>query len=111
MSTATSTLASAAEAAVLAKAAKDVADAKYRAAVEALAEQVDNEPGTYNVKGFVFNVAENNTYDAAEMEAALKTGQVQRCSKRVLDKAVVKRLYPEVYNAAKRTNGVKVTLR
>lgn len=94
-----------------AKARRDQAEADYRKAIDTLTTVLGDIPGTYNINGIVVNVAENNTYDAAKMEAALKPGQVQRCSKRVLDKAVVKRLYPEVYNAAKRTNGVKVTLR
>ena len=98
-------------AAAEAKAKRDQAEADYRKALDTLVTVLDEVPGTYNVNGMVVNLAENNTYDASEMEAALKPGQVQRCSKRMLDKAVVKRLYPEVYNAAKRTNGVKVTLR
>lgn len=100
-----------ARAVVDAKAKRDQAEADYRKALDTLITVMGEVPGTYNINGIIVNLAENNTYDASEMEAALKPGQVQRCSKRVLDKAVVKRLYPAVYEAAKKTNGVKVTLR
>lgn len=57
-----------------------------------------------------FTVSENNTYDEAAMRAALLPGQVRRCTVPRLDKAAVKRLYPSVYAAAKRQNGVKVSI-
>jgi hypothetical protein len=57
-----------------------------------------------------FTVSENNTYPDEAIRAALTEGQAKRCEKRVLDKAKVKALYPNVYAAAKVQNGVKVTV-
>ncbi len=57
-----------------------------------------------------FTLAENNTYPEDAVRALLTDGQAKRCEVRKLDNKIVKALYPEVYEAAKKTNGVKVTV-
>jgi len=66
--------------------------------------------GKHTTDSGTFLVSENNVYDAEQMEAALSKGQWQRCSERVLRKALVKALYPKVYAAAKKRQGWKVSL-
>lgn len=69
------------------------------------------EVGKVEVEGIgSYVVSENNTYDETTIRESLTPGQVKRCSVAKLDKAVVKRLYPDVYAAAKRTIGRKVTI-
>jgi hypothetical protein len=75
-----------------------------------LAAAVGNSTGKHVTENGSFTVSENNTYDEAAMRALLLPGQAQRCSVSRLDKATVKRLYPDVYSRAKRNNGVKVSL-
>lgn len=77
----------------------------------ALAQRAMNTPGKHIV-GTVgsYTVSENNTYDEMTIRAQLSPGQVKRCTVPKLDKAVVKRLYPAVYDAAKKNNGVKVSI-
>jgi hypothetical protein len=75
-----------------------------------LAGLVGNVSGRHSTDAGSFTVSENNEYSEEVMRANLKPGQVVRCEKRILDKAVVKRLYPDVYAAAKNNKGVKVTL-
>ena len=77
---------------------------------EALASAVRNVPGKHDTDEGSFTVRENNTYSEDAMREALLPGQVKRCSVLRLDKAAVKRLYPNVYEAAKRPNGVSVTI-
>jgi len=77
---------------------------------EALASAVRNVPGKHETDEGSFTVRENNTYSEDAMRAALLPGQVRRCTVPKLDKAAVKRLYPSVYAAAKRQNGVSVTI-
>lgn len=84
--------------------------AEKRIRTEALAASVGNTPGKRVTESGTFTVAESNTYSEDAMRAALSPGQVRRVSKSVLDKPTVKRLYPEVYAAAKVPNGVKVTI-
>lgn len=95
------------------RAERERIDREYRTRTTALAAMVGDQSGQHTVVSGdtigTFTVSENNTYDADQMVATLKPGQVRRCSKWVLDKSVVKRLYPAVYAAAKRPNGVKVT--
>ena len=99
-------------------AADDMAEAKarYDAHIAALVEMVGSETGTHTVS-FIdstdgkFVVSENNTYDKDVMLGALLPGQVRRCSKTVLDSAMVKAAYPQVYAQAKQSKGVKVSLK
>lgn len=76
----------------------------------AMAAMVQHATGQHVTDAGTFTVSENNTYDESVMRAQLKPGQVARCEVKRLDKAIVKRAYPEVYAAAKKNNGVKVTL-
>jgi hypothetical protein len=92
------------------KAEIDRLTAEYRARTALLATLVGNATGKHSTESGSFTVSENNTYDEAAMREALSPGQVRRCSVARLDKAAVKRLYPAVYAAAKRENGVKVSL-
>lgn len=86
--------------------------ANLRDLTNRLSAMVGDEPGTHEVEGVgAFVVSPNNTYEADVMSAALLPGQRKRCMTASLDKAVVKRLYPDVYAAAKRTNGTKVTVK
>lgn len=78
--------------------------------VAVLAAEADHQPGKVNLDAGSFTVRENNTYDEAVMRENLLPGQVKRCTVPRLDKATVKRLYPAVYAAAKRNNGVSVTI-
>lgn len=78
----------------------------------ALADLVDNQTGQHIVPGVgSFTVSENNTYPTDVIKAQLSPGQVKRVSVLKVDNAVVKRLYPEAYAAAKQTNGVKVSVK
>lgn len=83
---------------------------ELRIRTEALAASVGNAPGKVTTESGSFTVRENNTYDEAVMRENLLPGQVRRCTVPKLDKAAVKRLYPAVYEKAKRQNGVSVTL-
>lgn len=85
-------------------------EGELKVRTDALAASVGNTPGKVETETGSFTVRENNTYDEAAMREALLPGQVKRCSKTVLDKPTVKRLYPAVYEAAKRSRGVSVTL-
>lgn len=75
-----------------------------------LAKAVGEVTGRHLTEAGSFTVSENNTYSEDAMRANMLPGQVKRCSVSKLDKAAVKRLYPEVYSAAKQPHGVKVTL-
>ena len=77
---------------------------------DALASAVGYTPGKHETDEGPFTVRENNTYDEDAMREALLPGQVRRCTVPRLDKATVKRLYPKVYEAAKRPNGFAVTI-
>lgn len=76
----------------------------------ALAASVGNTPGKVETETGSFTVRENNTYDEKVMRENLLPGQIRRCTVPKLDKATVKRLYPEVYAKAKVSKGVSVTL-
>lgn len=67
-------------------------------------------PGKHTFPHGTVTVSENNVYDTDAIVAALSPGQVKRCTKAVVDKAVVKRLYPEAYNGAKENRGYKVSV-
>jgi len=87
-----------------------VLEAEYQRLAATLAA-APSEVGKVEVEGIgSFVVSENNTYDETVMRETLSPGQVRRCSVSRLDKATVKRLYPDVYAAAKRTLGRKVTI-
>lgn len=75
-----------------------------------LAAEAGQNPGKHDLPSGSFTVRENNTYSEDAMRDALLPGQVKRCSVTRLDKATVKRLYPEVYAAAKQPRGVSVTI-
>lgn len=81
---------------------------KTRTAI--LAGIAGHTPGRHSTETGSFTIRENNTYSEDDMRDALLPGQVRRCSVMRLDKAAVKRLYPAVYAAAQRKNGVSVTL-
>lgn len=66
--------------------------------------------GKHTTDSGTFQVSENNVYDSEVMESALSKGQFQRCSERVLRKALVKVLYPKVYESAKERRGYKVSI-
>lgn len=78
--------------------------------VAILAAEAGHQPGKVSLDAGHFTVRENNTYDEAVMRENLLPGQVRRCTVPKLDKATVKRLYPAVYAAAQRKNGVSVTI-
>ncbi len=78
--------------------------------VDTLAAEAGHNPGKVTLDTGSFTVRENNTYNEDDMRAALLPGQVKRCTVPKLDKATVKRLYPAVYAAAKRQNGVSVSI-
>lgn len=77
---------------------------------DALASAVGFRPGKVETAEGSFTVRENNTYDEAVMRENLLPGQVRRCTVPKLDKATVKRLYPNVYAMAQKKNGVSVTI-
>ena len=77
---------------------------------DALASAVGYTPGKHETDEGPFTVRENNTYDEDVMRANLLPGQVRRCTVPKLDKAAVKRLYPNVYAMAQKKNGVSVTI-
>lgn len=84
------------------------AQAERKTLTDALA---DYGTGRHVVEGVgTFTVSESNTYPKEAIESMLSPGQVKRVSKAVIDGAVVKRLYPDVYAAVKRTNGFKVAV-
>lgn len=85
-------------------------EGELKTRTDALAESVGNATGKVVTPEGTFTVRENNTYDEAAMRDALLPGQVRRCTVPKLDKATVKRLYPDVYAKAKRQNGVSVTI-
>lgn len=88
-----------------------VATANLKALTDALAESVGNESGKHIVAGVgYFTISENNTYPEAAIRAALTPGQAKRCEVRKISNSLVSTLYPEVYAAAKRNNGVKVSI-
>lgn len=76
-----------------------------------LAERALNTPGKH-VVGTVgsYTVSENNTYDQTVITANLSPGQIRRCTVPKLDNSVVAKLYPQAYAAAKKNNGVKVSI-
>lgn len=78
--------------------------------VALLAAEAGQKPGKVTLDAGSFTVRENNSYSEDDMKAALSPGQIRRCSVSRLDKQAVKRLYPHVYNAAKKQNGVSVTI-
>lgn len=76
-----------------------------------LAAYAAQEVGTVRLDGGdKYVVREANTYDEGVMRAQLKPGQVARCSVTKLDKPTVKRLYRDVYDAAKKNNGLSVII-
>lgn len=66
--------------------------------------------GKHRTEFGIFQVSENNTYDTNVIESQLSKGQWQRCSERKLSKALVKALYPAIYESAKERRGFKVSL-
>lgn len=85
-------------------------EGELKVRTDALASAVGNTPGKHTTDEGSFTVRENNTYSEDDMRANLLPGQVRRCTVPKLDKATVKRLYPAVYSAAQRKNGVSVTI-
>src|SRR5690606_11421240 len=69
--------------------------------VTILAKEANEKPGKVTLENGSFTVRENNTYDEKVMRDNLLPGQVRRCTVPKLDKATVKRLYPNVYAMAK----------
>lgn len=84
--------------------------AERAARVEILAKEAGERPGKVTLDNGSFTVRENNTYDEKVMRENLLPGQVRRCTVPKLDKATVKRLYPEVYAMAKVNRGVSVAI-
>lgn len=78
--------------------------------VAILAAEANHKPGKVDLDAGSFTVRENNTYDEKVMRENLLPGQVKRCTVPKLDKATVKRLYPNVYAMAQRKNGVSVSI-
>lgn len=77
-----------------------------------LAERVDFATGQHVVSGVgSFTVSENNTYPEEAIKAQLSPGQVKRVSVLKVSNSVVAKLYPAVYEAAKKRNGYKVALK
>lgn len=78
--------------------------------VAILAAEAGHNPGKVSLDNGSFTVRENNTYDENVMRENMLPGQVKRCTVPKLDKATVKRLYPNIYAMAKKANGVSVTI-
>lgn len=85
-------------------------EGELKVRTDALASSVNFATGKVQTAVGSFTVRENNTYDEKVMRDVLKPGQVRLCEKKVLDKAKVKALYPQVYAKAQRKNGVSVTI-
>lgn len=84
---------------------------KRASAVEALWELFGGNTGKHEVPGVgSVTFSANNTYDKDAIMAALKRGQFQRVSTRVLDMAKVKSQYPDVYEDAKRNRGYRASV-
>ena len=77
--------------------------AELKVRTTALAASVGDAPGKHTTSNGTFTVSENNTYDEEAMRAALLPGQVRRCSKMRLDKAMVKQ---EAWAAAINSSGL-----
>lgn len=84
-------------------------EVEYRKRTDILARS-NSEMGKHEVEGGTYTLSENNTYPESAVRALLTEGQARRCEVRKLDNKVVKALYPQVYEAAKVSNGVKVTV-
>lgn len=85
------------------------AQEKKNRAVEAI--NSTHGRGKHVVPGYgEVTISANNSYDGDAMRAALTDWQFERkASKRVLDRAKVRVNYPNIYDAAKRENGVKAS--
>lgn len=82
-----------------------------RAIATAMLTEGETTGGTkVTESGARYVLRENAVYSDAAMVGALRKGQFQRASKRVLDRAKVKALYPEVYANAKSVRGFAVSV-
>lgn len=77
--------------------------------IEALRKAVPTTGKTTLDAGSV-TISEDNAYDEGVMRSLLTPGQQKRCEVRKWDNKVVKALYPDVYAAAKRERGRKVSV-
>lgn len=68
------------------------------------------DTGKFTFDAGSVTVSADNTYEESVIRSLLNPGQVKRCEVRKLDKSVVKALYPDVYAAAKRERGRKVSV-
>ena len=94
-----------AERKALMQVAKGAADEMAR--IDALLIKHLGTAGKVETEAGSVTLSENNTYSDSIIESMLSVGQMQRVTKRVIDKAKVKANYPAVYAAAKVTSDTK----
>lgn len=79
--------------------------------VEALYDLFGAKTGKHIVPGVgSVTFSDNNVYDDKTIMAALRPGQQRLVTKRVLDRAKVRAMYPAVYEAARSYRGFKASV-
>lgn len=80
---------------------------------ERLYELLGGAKGKHVLPGGVGEItfSDNNVYSDADMLSALRPGQQRLVTKRVLDRAKVKAMYPAVYEAARSYRGYKSSVK
>lgn len=89
------------------------AEEQVKVQTEELWKAFGETTGKHIIPGGVGEItfSDNNVYDAKAMEDALKPGQLRLVTKRVLDRAKVKSMYPAVYEAARSNRGYKSSVK
>lgn len=76
----------------------------------ALAVLSEHGSGKHETEHGFFTVTENNTYPAADIQASLSEDEIALCMESKWSNARAKVLFPAAYNAAKKSNGMKVSI-
>lgn len=85
----------------------EAADRYMRKHLQTLAECGS---GKHETEHGEFTVTENNTYPAADIQSHLSEDEIALCMESKWSNARAKVLFPAAYNAAKVSNGYKVSI-